>query len=553
VSKLRKQRCIRALLLSWLIFAYAPGSYCAFTLLKRSVPVLLALLLVTLLVSQASSLFVFPVPDSIRWYGDESWLMPESMALAKTGQLYHPNALASTLETPKTFLLISFPWLRALTYGLPAVWLYPDINPVDVGRALSWIISLMLAGAAAWLVKKSTRDLSIALATALALVASNSFFFASHSARPDAFVGLIVLWGAIAFAQWRQSDPRRWLWLAFVSLLVCIGLPIHLFFYLFAIGLIAFIAQRAWRQPKAWIGVVLGPILAILLVFPLQQALGGRVKSGSSNATEFADVTRDIPLLKPFSLSVQKTALEKHFMLIAEEAPLLLLIAPLLLYLLWRRQNKQSSDRDLVLFAIAGLFIWYFVQRPHPAYLMHIWPLALVAGVLQLQSHRIMRISFVALACVAAVITVLFSGFARSHGSELTHANEQAVHELARIIRSEHRQDPLVMSEAASMKALLTEPGIRLMSTHFQFFPEHPGESIDSTMRRTGVDYVILFNAAMYGYDRNAIDPLVRTVKANSELVTTRVGRFFDIQDDYIDIATAPPLLDTFFLYRVRK
>jgi hypothetical protein len=109
------------------------------------------------------------------------------------------------------------------------------------------------------------------------------------------------------------------------------------------------------------------------------------------------------------------------------------------------------------------------------------------------------------------------------------------------------------MSEAASMKALLTEPGIRLMSTHFQFFPEHPGESIDSTMRRAGVHYVILFNAAMYGYDRNAIDPLVRTVKANSDLVATRVGRFFDIQDDYIDIATAPPPLDTFFLYRVRN
>jgi hypothetical protein len=522
-------------------------------LLKRSLPVLLALLLATLLVSQASSLFVFPVPDSIRWYGDESWLMPESMALAKTGRLYHPNALASTLETPKSFLLISFPWLRAITYGLPAVWLYPDINPVDVGRAVSWIVSLMLAGAAAWLVKKSTRDLSIALATAIALVASNSFFFASHSARPDAFVGLIILLGAIAFAQWRRNEHKRWLWLSFASLLLCIGLPIHLFFYLFAIGSIAFIVQKGWRQQKAWIGVVLGPLLAILLVFAFQQALGGSVNSGSSNATEFADVTRDIPLLKPFSLSVQRTAIEKHFMLVAQEAPLLLLISSLLLYFLWRRKKEQSSNRELMLFAIVGLFIWYFVQRPHPAYLMHIWPLALVAGVLQLHTQRVLRTSFIALACVAAAITIGFSGFARSHGKELTHANEKAVHELATIIRSEQGQDPLVMSEAASMKALLAEPGVRLMSTHFQFFPEHPGEAIDSTMRRTGVDYVILFNAAMYGYDRNAIDPLVRTVKANSELVASRVGRFFDIQDDYIDIETAPPPMDTFFLYRVRK
>jgi hypothetical protein len=479
--------------------------------------------------------------------------MPESMALAKTGQLYHPNALASTLVAPKTFLFISFPWLRAITYGHPAVWLYPEVNPVDVGRAVSWIISLILVGVIALIVRKRTRDLSIALATAIALVASNSFFFASHSARPDVFVGFIVLLSAIAFSQWKRNDYKRWFWLGFVSLLLCIGLPIHLFFYLFAIGVIAFIAQRAWRQPKAFIGVILGPLLAILLVFALQQAFEGDVQAGSSNATEFADVTRDIPLLKPFSLSVQRTAFEKHFMLVAEEAPLLLLIVPLVLYFLWRRKEEQSSDRDLVLFAIVGLFIWYFVQRPHPAYLMHIWPLALVAGVLQLQSHRIMRISFVALACVAAVITVIFSGFARSHGSELTHANEKAVHELAAIIRSEHRQDRLVMSEAASMKMLLTEPCIRLMSTHFQFFPEHPGEAIDSTMQRTGVDYVILFNAARYGYDRNAIDPLVRTVKANSDLVATRVGRFFDIQDDYIDIATAPPLLDTFFLYRVRK
>jgi hypothetical protein len=99
---------------------------------------------------------------------------------------------------------------------------------------------------------------------------------------------------------------------------------------------------------------------------------------------------------------------------------------------------------------------------------------------------------------------------------------------------------------------LLANRSARPMSTHFQFFPERK-ESIEETMTRTGVDFVLLFNTANYGYDRNAIDPLVKTVKANSELVGIAAGEFFDIGKKYFIADEAPSGLDTFFLYRVRK
>ena len=68
-----------------------------YNVLKRSLTIVDATLLLLLIVMQARSLFVFPVPDSIRWFGDESWLMTESIATVETGTVHHPHALSSTL------------------------------------------------------------------------------------------------------------------------------------------------------------------------------------------------------------------------------------------------------------------------------------------------------------------------------------------------------------------------------------------------------------------------------------------------------------------------
>jgi hypothetical protein len=91
-----------------------------------------------------------------------------------------------------------------------------------------------------------------------------------------------------------------------------------------------------------------------------------------------------------------------------------------------------------------------------------------------------------------------------------------------------------------------------LMTTHFQFFPIYD-DSISKTLDRHGVDYCILFNTAHYGYDRNAIDPLVRTIKSRSDLIGREIGDFFDISKDYFSASPRGINADTLFLYRLRK
>jgi hypothetical protein len=112
---------------------------------------------------------------------------------------------------------------------------------------------------------------------------------------------------------------------------------------------------------------------------------------------------------------------------------------------------------------------------------------------------------------------------------------------------------PLVLVEASANKQLLQDTSIRLMTTHFQFFPTRK-ELIEQTLAKNDVDYAILFNSGHYPYDRNTIDPLVKTIKEKADLVDAVSGEYFDLDRNYGESYTADrPALDTFFLYKIRK
>lgn len=529
---------------------------------KRYLTAFFVLILVLLLAMQARSLFVFPVPDSIRWFGDESWLMTESIATVETGTVHHPHALSSTLNAPKAFLPVGAAWLRTAIYGVPGYLFYPDINPVHVGRFVTWVLSLILAGASLWIVRKHTGSTVYGLAAALILVSTLSFFYSSHSARPDLLKGLIIL----LIASWMCSDrfkqrltTSKWFVAALISLICAIWLPFHLYFHLIAICGSLFILYGGYRSRSSWFWVVAGVVAALALTAVVQYAFSGELllSGPEGHKAEFNDVTRDIPLLRIFSLGAQFSVLQRRAEMLWTEAPLMFALIPVVCFVLWngRREISNRYHLRMLVCASVALLVWYFLQRIHPAYTIQMLPLFILAATIAISRMHLPRWVILGACVVVSVVTIVSmteSTPAARNGADWTNANEEAIAKLRSRIVAVGSSKPLVMVEASATMPLLSDTTIRLMTTHFQFFPIYD-DSIEQTLDRHGVDYCILFNTAHYGYDRNAIDPLVRTIKSRGDLIGSEAGDFFDIGKDYFDPHPHRLNLDTLFLYRLRE
>ena len=97
---------------------------------------LLAISVLMLLAMSLHTLFQFPVIDSFRWYGDETWMMLSWKQMISHGRLTVPIALGSELLSPPGVLLGS-PWLAAAVYGIPQWIVSASTDIVNVGRSVS--------------------------------------------------------------------------------------------------------------------------------------------------------------------------------------------------------------------------------------------------------------------------------------------------------------------------------------------------------------------------------------------------------------------------------
>src|SRR5438046_2438101 len=88
--------------------------------IERAIRLVFGCAALILLFVQSLGLFVLPKPDALRWYGDESWLMNESVAHISTGVNHYPQAHGSTLEHTTGFVLGNV-WLASAIYGIPAL------------------------------------------------------------------------------------------------------------------------------------------------------------------------------------------------------------------------------------------------------------------------------------------------------------------------------------------------------------------------------------------------------------------------------------------------
>jgi len=493
-----------------------------------------------LFASQFRSLFIFPEPNSLRWFGDETWLMSEAKQQISTGVVRYPLAIGSQLERGKG-LVLGMTWLSAVLYGLP-LWIAGH-DPIAVGRCVTATLALLLL-ISLYVSSRMLGSSSIASAfVVLLLVSTRSFFFASHSARPDLLAGMIVLLAIAIGVRYSERTAglrhsNRW-WFVFgaMFLFLVVSSSIHLLTLLAAAAII-FFWQISTKEHRASAAIMSAAgMLSMLCVLILAYYLANRsIALFPASAAQFHDVVHSIPILRPLSRSVQVANIVTRFKQFASEAPIIFLlpiVAPFTL--------KWKNARHILAFAaIAVMVSWFLFQGAEINYLIHILPLlflclSIVLARLELR-WKSPAVPLLALAAVTFVFGMRDSSTAYKNASRLDTSNNYASRIISDSIASTWRSTskPRVLTEPPLLDRLSNDTELEVMTDHFISFPLRV-EPIDSFFAREHVNYAVLYNSPAYPKDRPRNDPFYRSVMQAGQLVTSYIGASGDIGRDYFN------------------
>jgi hypothetical protein len=506
---------------------------------QRTLTFILIAMVAVLFASQVRSLFIFPQPNSLRWFGDETWLMTEAIQQITTGIVKYPLAIGSTLEHGKG-LALSMTWLSALLYGLPA-WLAGH-DPVAIGR----IVTALLAACLLWVLYGSARMLgasrfasSFAL---LLLVSTRSLFFASHSARPDLLAGLIVLAFVATCTKFVHDGiefEKRW-WFCYGAVVVFLSLSssIHLLtllgpvslFFCWRLG-----GMKSWNVAATAIAGAAG-MAAILIGIYFFTTGNFTLFSSSSGPVQFQDVLSSIPIRRPFSRSVQVSNIVIRFKQFVSEAAQIFLL-PILLPFVWRRRSDGQQTFSVA--TIIVLLSWLLLEGAEISYLMHLLPLLFLWLALAV-SEAIFRWKYFGVAILASLTALSFLSAIRDSSSALTESSmidrphRTGIHEIESSIASSWHgaTKPRVICEPFALDRLSQDTNIEAMTDHFISFPNR-SELFDSFVRQEHVNYVVLYNSPVYPKNRWRDDPFYEDVIRSGKFVTSFVGTSGDMGRDY--------------------
>lgn len=516
------------------------------------------------------TLYVFPVPDSYRWYGDETqtWMLLGWKNLLQHGRLTVPIALGSTLEQAPG-LLIGSAWVPAVCYGLPQLILSADIDPITIGRTVTMlfaIATLIAIGWASYRLRLSTAAMLLSLGL---LATTQSFTFASHSARYDMMTGFAVVLFVAFFAlrlnvssEGRTQSTRSFaFWLGLCAMLTALAISPHLEALLFLPAL--YIAWRfgALGNRKNALAFFGGGLVAITVLVGAYMAANHHVSIGGAlfEESQAGSYLGNLPIMHPFSWSAQSHQLWAKGYYLWHEAPAFVMIFPLLvistimLAVLRRHVDDRSSIEQanfLTICLTGALFSALLFQSTLPYYLIHILPLATLTLLIHLSAWRgtpwlriLIAMSALALAVVMVLVWIPQLRNAGRMGKRIDEANTTAVQAA---IEQESRlweagsSRPIVLAQGPSVHELLRDTTIRLMTESFLFFPARR-EPPEATIAREGVNYIIDYNRPM--------TPEYQTAVRKAMPIFSRSGPLLDRTIDYFHDTTSE--LDTLTLYQV--
>jgi hypothetical protein len=495
--------------------------------IERWITRVLGLGILILLGIQLSSLFVTPIHDSFLWWGDESWLMNEYRAQMTTGVFRHPYGYGSSLWIGNPFPLTAM-WLTSAIYGLSSLAI-SALSYVDVGRVVTALLSIIMLASLWWRGKKlALTPLSILAGIAL-IVSCRSYFLTSHSARYDILSALILL--AILGRLISEIEDRRrsinyqflgMLWGG--SLMVSVHVPLLLILPITYFLLMQKVKARDILLLLAGLVLSVGALYAIHTI--TQPALSGE--------TNLSENLRTIPILRPFSWSVQSSNLVQKWGLVVSFAPQILLC--LLACVEGLRCNSiPRSRKDSIVLLILPTLGWLLFQPAGPSsYLIHFIPALALASAMSIETVLVgnwQRIGVGTITMLALTFGVRDAVVACAIGRTLTEEHLTAIAQIEKL----HSENKMVAMNPAQ-SYLSRSPA----TTHFIELPNRGAEKL------TGEGYLLTYNSSIRSGFIWEVAPL-RSEVTSPELTLT--GHFLDVGRNYFIPLDDRP--DTLFLQRL--
>jgi hypothetical protein len=519
--------------------------------------VALLVLVLVVLVFQLRLLYIFPQPDSARWWGDETGQMLELKAELESGVAHIPSALGSSLAVTNGFIRGNS-WAAAIVYGVPVYVFEGLTDVVTVGRTVTALLSLLLLVALARLVFKVTYDVAASLFAVLVLVTTRAFFYGSHAARLDVAAGLaIVVAGGYLLHKHnarRHLEPIGWQWwfIAGACYMALSTLSIHLL----TIGavIVAFLLWQFKSMNVRSIGGLLCGVLVVLGIILAIYGLSGApptlfTKTATSN--QFESVAYGLPIMRPFSRSVQLANILQRGSGFRLEAPALLGLALIaIVVLLFKRSIADHRTRFLVGYSVAVFAAWMLLENSALYYYMQVIPIFVAALVAVIFVRKPDSWRWVTL--VAGLILVIFAvrdaQTAGTLASELQRDNSAALSKALRAIdMSPIDEAPIVLAQNPAVAELYRSTSLRLMTPHFLSFPISTAP-VEDQLSNIGVDFVLLYSVGGGGNYTSDYTSLHQVATTHGLVLTRWTGKLFDVGRDYFKEDTAR--IDTLTLYR---
>lgn len=492
--------------------------------IERWITWALAIGALALLGFQFSSLYVSPIHDSYLWWGDESWLMSEYREQMTSGVFRHPDAYGSSLWIGNPFPFTSM-WLTSVIYGIASF--ISSAPLVEIGRTITAAFAF---GMVVWLWRAGKSLALSALAITISvvlLIFCRSFFLTSHSARYDIFSALALLaFLSILVREVQCRWSKRYGLLGLMwggSLIVSVHVPLLLILPFVYYLVVQRVSVSDLLKLVLGVGVSVGVLYLIHLIS--QPTLGGE--------TNLSENLRTIPILRPFSWSVQSSNLVQKWKMMLSFAPQVFLMLIALIEGLRCNGLSKASKHAIIILALP-MFGWLFFQPAGPSsYLIHFLPSLALAAAISVETMLVgnwQRIALSAVAAVAIAFGVKDAVIAREVGATLTQANREALAQVAELTAGKHI---VALNPAQSYLA-------NASTTHFVELPNIEAQ------RLIGDGYLLTYNSSLLPNFMWEVGPLRKAV-TSPELVLT--GHYLDVSRSCFE-----PLdgrLDTIFLQRL--
>ena len=499
--------------------------------------VALIVLIAIVLADQARFLFVYPVPDTGMWFGDETWTMLTVRALARSGVACVPEALGSSLAHSNGLVNGSI-WISGLIYGVPAAIFAHMASPVAIGRIITFVLSLLTLFFVYRLGTRLGAPKPAALTGVFALVISNAFYFSSHSARLDLITGLVVLlfffFLMIVFE--RMSNGARITRFAFLipflaalSLAVYVHVPaliiLPAIYSLWKLG-----AFRRWQTIALSIA---GFASSAILILGIYWITTGSLSLLGTGYNQYYNVANSLPVLHLRSWRVQKINTIDRAVQVWEVAwPVVLAIAFGIAARIWEQRHNARAPRDQrerFFFAnvILLLLSWGLFGGPAVFYNIHVLPVMAVCGAVLIAPLVQNRVNVIMpLLIVIAIFSILSQERLGAAGERLVTANQHAIHVLVDPISSA-THPPLILTDEPAIDEIAANPNARLMTNHLLLFGSE-NKPLPKILREYHVDYLLLYSTVRWHSPFRHIADSLYTLSGERTGTLTDQARSYD-------------------------